>query len=347
MGYFKSMKRCFIVAEISANHGQSFDRAVTMIKKAKSCGVDAVKFQTYTPDTITLDVKNRYFMVKHPKWRGQSLYQLYEMAYTPWKWFPKLKKIAEDLGMVFFSTAFDATSVDFLEDLGVPFHKIASFELNDLPLIEYAARTKKPVILSTGMGTMREIGDAVRRARKSGAEEVVLLKCVSNYPADPKNMNLKTIPHMKKTFRCPVGLSDHTLGTVVSPAAVCLGATVIEKHFTLSRKLKTPDSFFSLEPGELAELVRSVRTAEAALGTVHYGLTPDEAASRIFRRSLFVTEDVAKGEVFTNKNVRSVRPGHGAGPKYLSSILGGTSKRDIAKGTPLKLDYVVLKKKAR
>jgi len=330
----------FIIAEISANHGQSFKRAVSLIKKAKECGADAVKFQCYTPDTMTIDCDNKYFRIKHPKWGGQTLYQLYKKAYTPWSWFKKLKKIAEDLGLVFFATSFDRTAVDFLEELNVPIHKIASFELVDLPLIEYVAKTKKPLILSTGMATVAEIDEAVNTARKAGVREIVLLRCVSSYPAKPEEMDLRTIPHMKELFRCPIGLSDHTLGIGVSIAAVSLGAKVIEKHFTLSRTIETPDSFFSIEPKELSNLVDNIRMVEKALGKVHYGLTKEEKKSRIFRRSLFVVKDIEKGEIFTEKNIKSIRPAKGIPPKYLDRIIGKVSTKRIKRGTPLQWKFV-------
>lgn len=302
---FKNNKKCFIIAEVSANHGQDFQRAVAMVKMAKECGADAVKFQAYDPDSLTIDSSNKYFSIKHPKWGGQTLYQLYQKAYTPWDWFPKLKKVADQEGITFFATAFDKRHVDLLEEIKVPFHKIASFELVDIPLIEYAARTKKPMIMSTGMSSIEEIQDAVGAARKGGAKDIALLKCVSCYPAKPEEMNLRTIPDMKKRFKCSaVGLSDHTLGTAVAVAAVSLGATIVEKHFTLSRTIETPDSFFSIEPQELKELVEHIRTAEEALGEVHYGLTAEEQKSRIFRRSLFAVEDIKKGDLLTESNVR-------------------------------------------
>lgn len=334
---FKNMKRCFIVAEVSANHGHSLERAIHMIREASRCGADAVKFQAYTPDTMTLNVNNKYFRVRHPRWGGQTLYQLYKKAYTPWNWFRELKKAADQAGIIFFSTAFDKTSVDFLEGLGVPIHKVASFELVDIPLIEYMAKTGKPLILSTGMSTISEITEAVNAARRQKRGEISLLKCVSSYPAKPEEMNLRTIPHMEKLFRCPVGVSDHTLGTEVSIAAVSLGAKIVEKHFTLSRKMKTPDSFFSIEPPELKELVNKIRITEKALGVVRYGLSRDEKKTVIFRRSLFAVKDIKKGEIFTEENVRSIRPSYGLSPKYLKSILGVSAKRDISKGTPLKL----------
>lgn len=332
---FNENNRCLIVAEVSANHGQNFNQAISFIKKAQECGADAVKFQTYTPDTLTIASDKKYFRIKHPEWGGQTLYELYEKTYIPWKWFKKLKKAADDLGIMFFSTAFDKTSVDLLEEVGVSAHKIASFELVDLPLIEYMAKTKKPLIISTGMATISEIKEAVNTARNAGAKDIVLLKCVSNYPARPEEMNLKTIAHMKKLFNCPVGLSDHTLGIGVSIAAVALGAQVIEKHFTLSRKIKTPDSFFSIEPQELKELVKNIRLSEKAMGKVSYGLTKEERKSKKYRRSLFAVKDIKRNELVTEVNVKSIRPSNGLSPKYLKGILGKKAKRDISRATPL------------
>jgi pseudaminic acid synthase len=338
---FKNFKNCFIVAEISANHGQSFKRAVALIKKAKEAGADAVKFQCYTPDSLTINCDNKYFRIKHPKWGGQTLYQLYQKAYTPWDWFKELKKIAEDLGLVFFATAFDKKSVDFLEELDVPIHKIASFELVDLPLIEYIAKTKKPLILSTGMATLKEIKEAVETAKKAGAKDIILLKCVSSYPASPEEMNLRTIPDMAKRFNLPVGLSDHTIGVATSIAAVCLGAKLVEKHFCLSRKIETPDSFFSLEPKEFKLLVENIRIVEKALGKVHYGLTEEEKRSRVFRRSLFAIKDIEKGEVISEENVKSIRPAYGLPPKYIKKIIGKKAKLKIRYGTPIN-EYMVI-----
>lgn len=333
---FKRNKlKVVVIAEISANHGQNFNRATAMLRKAKECGADAVKFQTYTPDTLTIDVDNNYFRIKHPEWGGQTLYQLYKKAYTPWNWFRKLKKVADDEGIVFFSTAFDKTAVDLLEEIGVPLHKIASFELVDLSLIEYMAKTKKPMILSTGMATLPEIREAVSAAKKAGAKDIALLRCVSSYPANPKEMNLKTIPDMQKRFKVPVGLSDHTLGIGTSIAAVSLGAKIIEKHFTLSRNIKTPDSFFSIEPQELKTLVENVRIIEKALGKIHYGPTEKEEKSRMFRRSLFVVRDIKKGEVFTEDNIKSIRPARGMKPKYLNKVLGKRARKNIKIGTPM------------
>ncbi len=333
-------RKVFLAAEISANHGQSLQRAIRLIHKAKECGADAVKFQTYTPDTLTLDCDNKYFRIHHPRWGGQTLYQLYKKAYTPWSWFKRLKKTADAAGLAFFSTAFDKTSVDFLEDLGVFCHKIASFELVDLPLIEYAAKTKKPLILSTGMATLKEIREAVTAARTSGAKDITLLKCVSSYPAKPEAMNLRTIPDLRERMRLPVGLSDHTLGIAASVAAVVLGVTFIEKHFTLSRKIKTPDSFFSLEPHELKDLVVNVRLVEQSLGRVHYGLTEDEKKNSVFRRSLFAVRDVAKGEVFTEENLRSIRPAGGLAPKFAGKLLGKRANRYVKRGTPMRRHFV-------
>jgi pseudaminic acid synthase len=307
-----------------------------MIKTAKVCGVDAVKFQCYKLDTMTLDCDNKYFIIEHPQWGGQTLYELYKKAYTPWEWFPKLKKIAEKEDILFFATTFDKNSTDFLEELGVPIHKIASFELVDLPLIEYTAKTKKPLIISTGMGSMEEIKEAVDTVKKTGVKDLTLLKCVSSYPAEPEEINLKTLLDMQERFNCKIGLSDHTLGIGVSVAAVALGAKVIEKHFTLSRDIKTPDSFFSIEPGELKGLVENVRIAEKAIGKVHYGLTKKEEQSKVFRRSLFVVKDIKKGEKFTEENVKSIRPGYGLKPKYLDEMLGKKAKENIGERTPLR-----------
>jgi len=334
-------KRTFIIAEVSANHGQNFKRAVAMIKKAKVCGADAVKFQAFTPDTITINCKNKYFKIKHPKWGGQTLYELYKRAYTPWSWFKKLKKVADDAGIVFFVTAFDKTAVDMLEDLKVPIHKIASFELVDLPLIAYAACTKKPLMLSTGMATISEIKEAVDTARGAGAKDITLLKCVSSYPARPQDMNLRTISDLKKRFNCSAGLSDHTKGDIAARAAVSLGAQVIEKHFILSRKMKTPDNFFSIEPGELKELVKNIRVIEKTLGKVRFGPIGEERKSCSFRRSLFAVKDIKKGERFTQDNIKSIRPANGLKPKYLGSIIGRKAKANIKKGMPLKWGLVV------
>ncbi len=334
-------KPVFVIAEVSANHGQDFNRAVDMIRVAKDCGADAVKFQAYTPDTLTINADNKYFCIKHPQWGGQTLYELYKKAYTPWKWFKELKKIAEDTGITFLCTAFDKTSVDMLEELDICAHKIASFELVDLPLIEYAAKTRKPLIMSTGMADIDEIQEAVDTAKKSGAEEIILLKCVSSYPAKPEDMNLKTIPDMKDRFKCPVGLSDHSLCIGASVCAVAMGAAVIEKHFILSRGIKTPDSFFSIEPHELKDLIDNIRIAEKAIGKVHYGLTDEEKKSMIFRRSLFVVKDVKAGEKISSENVKSIRPGQGLHTKHIVQITGRSFKKDVARGSPLTWDMII------
>ncbi len=332
--------RVFIIAEISANHGQKFKMAVSLIKKAKECGADAVKFQAYTPDTMTLDVKNKYFKIRHPKWAGQTLYQLYKKAYTPWCWFKKLKATADNLGITFFCTVFDKDSVDLLEALDTPIYKVSSFELVDLPLIEYAARTKKPLILSAGMAARSEIKEALQAAKKAGAKDITLLKCTSSYPASPRQMNLRTISDMQKAFKCPVGLSDHTLGIGVSIAAVSLGASMIEKHFTLSRKINTVDNFFSAEPREFQALVNNIRQVEESMGRVSYSLTPQETDSKIYRRSLFAAEDIIKGDTFTKQNIRSIRPAYGIKPRYLKEIIGRASSKDIKKGTPLNWNLI-------
>jgi len=337
---FNKNKKVILVAEISANHSQSFKQAVSLIKEAKKCGADAVKFQAYTPDTLTINVDNKYFKIKHSEWGGQTLYQLYQKAYTPWSWFKRLKKIADDLGIVFFAAAFDKTAVDFLEELHVGVHKISSFELIDLPLIEYAAKTKKPLILSTGMANIKEIKEAVAVARSAGSSGIMLLKCVSNYPADPGEMNLRAIADMKKRFKCPVGLSDHTLGIGASLAAVALGAVMIEKHFTLSRKIKTSDSFFSIEPKEFKDLADNIRIIEKALGDASYALTKTQKKNLAFRRSIFVVENIIKGEKFTEQNVRSIRPAQGLKPKYLKNIIGKKAKKTIKKGTPLQWEAI-------
>ncbi|HNX90582.1 MAG TPA: pseudaminic acid synthase [Candidatus Omnitrophota bacterium] len=326
----------FIIAEISANHGQDFDRAVRTIAAAAECGVDAVKFQTYTPDTITMKSNDKSFRIDEKLWRGKTLYDLYKEAYTPWHWFKKLKRAAEDHGLVFFSTAFDRTAVDLLEEIDVPAHKIASFELVDIPLIEYAAGTGKPLFMSTGMASIREVSDAVQAAKRSGTKKICLLKCVSGYPARPEDFNLNTIPDMGKRFGAVTGLSDHSLGTVVSVASIPLGAKVVEKHFTLSRKLRTPDNFFSLEPAEMKSLVENVRSVEASLGRVKYGCSSEEEKKNIkYRRSLFASADIKKGEAFTEENVRSIRPAGGLAPKYMRSVIGKKTRIEIKKGTPI------------
>jgi N-acetylneuraminate synthase len=326
----------YVIAELSANHGQDYDQSVRLVRAAKEAGADAVKLQTYTPDTLTIRSDREYFRVGGGTlWDGRTLYDLYGEAHTPWDWQPRLKALANELGMDLFSTPFDATAVEFLEQMGVPAYKVASFELVDLTLIETVARTGKPLIMSTGMGTLAEIAEGVEAARRAGAREVALLKCNSAYPAPPEEMHLRTIPHLAEAFGVCVGLSDHTLGIAVPVAAVALGASIIEKHLTLSRDVPGPDSAFSLEPDEFRDMVAAVRVAEKAVGQVHYGVSKKDAASRAFRRSLFVVKDVRRGEALTAENVRSIRPGHGLPPKYLGEVLGRRAARDVAAGTPL------------
>lgn len=331
----------YIVAELSANHNQEFNQAIQLIKAAKGAGADAIKIQTYTPDTLTIDCDNDYFRIgKGTIWEGKTLYDLYREAYTPWEWQPKLKKIANDLEIDFFSSPFDKTAVDFLEEMELPAHKIASFELVDIPLIQYVAKTGKPIIMSTGMATLAEIDEAVTAAREAGCKELALLKCTSSYPAKPEEMSLRTIPHLAEAFITPVGLSDHTLGIAVPLAAVALGACIVEKHFTLSRSIPGPDSAFSLEPDEFKAMVDAIRITEKALGGVHYKVSEHEAASRVFRRSLFVVKNMKAGEIFSENNVRSIRPGYGLRTRYISEILGRKACCDIERGTPLSWELI-------
>jgi pseudaminic acid synthase len=332
----------YCIAELSANHNQDFEQAVSIIKAAKEAGVDAVKLQTYTADTITIASDREEFRISGGTlWDGRNLHDLYGEAYTPWEWQPRLKKVAEDLGMDLFSSAFDSTAVDFLEEMGVPAHKVASFELVDLPLIQRMAGTGKPLIMSTGMASVEEIEEALQSARGAGATQIALLKCTSAYPAPAEEMNLRTIPEMARRFGVPVGLSDHTMGVAAPVAAIALGACIIEKHLTLSRATQGPDSGFSLEPHEFKAMVEAVRTAEKALGEVHFGLSEKEESLRVFRRSLFVVQDVKRGEKFTASNVRSIRPGYGLHTRHLAGVLGRRAIRDIEQGTPLSWDLVV------
>lgn len=326
----------YIVAELSANHNQSFEQAVRIIHAAKDAGADAVKLQTYTADTITLRSDKECFRITGGTiWDGRTLHDLYREAFTPWEWQPKLKDVAEQLGMHCFSSAFDETAVDFLEQMNVLAHKVASFELVDIGLIQKMARTGKPLIMSTGMANEGEIAEAVAAARAAGATEIALLKCTSAYPAAPEEANLLTIPELARRFDCPAGLSDHTMGIAVPVAAVTVGACIIEKHLCLSRADGGPDSDFSLEPHEFKAMVDAVRTAEKALGSVQFGPSAREAGSRKYRRSLFIAENVKKGEVFTAQSVRSIRPSDGLHPRHLKEVLGQRAARDIEKGTPL------------
>jgi pseudaminic acid synthase len=331
----------YLVAELSANHAGKREVALQLVWAAHEAGADAVKLQTYTADTLTIRCDRPEFRIAGGTlWDGRTLYDLYQEAATPWEWHADLFAEARRLGMGCFSTPFDASAVDFLETLNPPAHKIASFELVDHALLRKVAATRRPVILSTGMATLEEITEAVATLREAGCRELALLKCTSSYPAPAEEANLRTIGHLASTFQCPVGLSDHTLGIACPVAAVALGACLIEKHFVLSRETPGPDSAFSLEPAEFAEMVRAVRAAEAAIGTVHYGLSPAEEKSRVFRRSLFAVADIAAGEPFTEQNVRSIRPGHGLPPKELPRLLGKRAARTIRRGEPLSWDCV-------
>jgi len=327
----------FIVAEMSGNHNQSLDRALAIVEAAAEAGVHAVKLQTYTADTLTIDVRREEFYINDTNslWRGQSLYELYKKAYTPWEWHEPIFKRCRELGLIAFSTPFDETAVDFLERLNVPAYKIASFENNHLPLIRKVASTGKPLIISTGMTTIAELDEAVETAREFGCEDIVLLKCTSTYPAMPEDSNILTIPHMRELFQCQVGLSDHTRGIGVAVASVALGATIIEKHFTLSRTDGGVDSAFSLERGEMKLLVEETRKAWQALGKISYGTSEKEKISAKFRRSIYVVKDIKKGEEFTSKNLRIIRPGNGLPPKFYDILLGKKARKDIKKGTPL------------
>lgn len=327
----------FVVAEMSGNHNQSLERALEIVEAAAEAGAHAIKLQTYTADTMTLNIPSGEFLIANPKslWNGRTLYDLYQEAHTPWAWHAPIMERANELGLLCFSTPFDDTAVDFLESLNVPCYKIASFENTDINLIKRVAKTKKPVIISTGMASVGEIDEAVRAAREVGCEDLLLLKCTSTYPATPENTNLSTIPHMRELFGCQIGLSDHTMGLGVSVAAVALGATFIEKHFTLSRADGGVDSAFSMEPSELKELVRETQNAWLSLGAISYGPTEAEKPSLAFRRSLYVVEKMKAGERFTDKNVRAIRPGGGLPPRYLSDVIGKCAKTELEAGTPL------------
>lgn len=330
----------FLVAEMSANHGFTFSHAARVVRAAKKAGADAIKVQTYTADTITIDCPKDCFTIRGTIWENCTLYDLYDEAHMPWGWQTRLQATAKAEGLSFFSTPFDPSAVDFLERLDVPAYKVASFELVDIPLIEKIAKTGKPMILSTGMSTLAEIEEAVKAARNAGAEQIALLKCTSAYPAPAESMNLRTIPDLIDRFGLPVGLSDHSLGIAAAVTAVALGASIIEKHFTLSRRRVSPDSAFSVEPKEFAALVDTVRTAEKALGKVCYERDNAERASLVFRRSLFVVKDMRAGETFTQENIRSIRPGNGLAPKHLYEILGKKALKDLPRGTPLDWNVV-------
>lgn len=330
----------YIIAEMSGNHAGSIDRALELIHAAKEAGADCVKIQTYTPDTMTIDCSNEYFQIEKGTWEGENLYSLYQKAYTPWEWQAQLRDEAAKMGIDFLSTPFDRTSVDFLEELGVRFYKIASFELVDIPLLEYIASRNKPIIMSTGMGTLEEINEAVEAIYSTGNRQLALMKCSSAYPARVEEMNLGTISDLKARFDVPVGLSDHSMGAFSAATAVALGANIIEKHFCISRAIKNPDSGFSMEPDEFRDMVNQVREVERAIGTVTYGVSAQEESNACFRRSLFVVKDIAAGEAFTPENVRSIRPAYGLKPKYYKDVLGRKARRDLRRGTPLTFDAV-------
>lgn len=332
----------FIIAEMSGNHNQSLERALEIVETAAKAGANALKIQTYTADTMTLNEAKDDFMIHDSKsiWKNKSLYELYQEAYTPWEWHQPIFERCKELGMIGFSSPFDETAVDFLESLNVPCYKIASFECTDLPLIRKVARTKKPMIISTGMCSAAEIEEAVNAAREAGSEDLILLKCTSTYPASPENTNISTIPHMKDLFQCQIGLSDHTMGSGVAVASVALGATIIEKHFTISRKDGGVDASFSLEPHELEALVTETKRAWQSLGKVQYGPSDAEKSSGKYRRSLYVTQDMKAGEILTKENLRVIRPGYGLPPKYYDIVLGKTVVRDVEKGTPVSWDIL-------
>jgi len=332
----------FVIAEMSGNHNQSLERALDIVKAAARAGAHALKLQTYTADTMTLDLKEGEFFISDPEspWTGKSLYDLYQQAYTPWEWHEPLMRRANELGMACFSTPFDATAVDFLESLNVPCYKIASFENTDIPLIRRVAATGKPMIISTGMARIGEVDESVRAARDAGCRDLVLLKCTSDYPASPACSNLRTIPHLRALFGCEVGLSDHTLGIGVAVASVALGAVVIEKHVTLSRAEGGVDAEFSLEPAEFQLLVQESKTAWEALGGIQNGPTEDELKSRVFRRTLYICEDLKSGDVLTTQNLRAIRPGYGLAPKYIDELLGKRVTKAVRRGTPAGWDLI-------
>ena len=333
----------FVIAEMSGNHNQSLDRALSIVDAAAESGAHAIKLQTYTADTITLNARGGNFDINDPNslWAGQNLYQLYKDAYTPWEWHAPIIERARDLGLICFSSPFDETAVDFLQDLDVPAFKIASFENGHLPLIEKAASTGKPLIISTGMASLGELELAVTTARNSGCNQIVLLKCTSTYPATPENTNISTIPHLKQLFDVEVGLSDHTMGIGVSVGSVALGATVIEKHFTLSRADGGVDSAFSLEPSELSALVKETMRAWQSLGSISYGPTTSEEKSLIYRRSIYVSKDIEIGDYFTEENLRVVRPGDGLNPSFYNQLIGKQAPRSFKSGMPLRFDDLI------
>lgn len=340
--YVGEGEKTYIVAEVSANHLQDYARAEAIIRAAAVAGADAVKLQTYTADTITIDCDNEYFQITQGTiWDGTTLHKLYEEAYTPWEWQPKLKKLAEELGMACFSSPFDATAVDYMHEMDMPAYKVASFEINDIPLIRRIAKIGKPVIIATGVAYLEDIERAIGACREEGNEQVILLKCTSTYPSPYEDMNLSVIPHMAQTFDCIAGLSDHSMGCAAAVAGVALGAKMVEKHLTLARADGGPDAAFSMEPAEFKQMVDEIRIAEKAVGRVTYDLTEKQKRSREDCRSLFAVQDIKAGEVFTEENVRSIRPAFGMHPMYYDKVLGQQAKTDITKGTPMDWKYIM------
>lgn len=330
----------YIIAEMSANHNKDFNTAVDIIKAAKDAGAHCVKLQTYTPDTMTIDCDNEYFKIKDGLWKNQTLYNLYKNAYMPWEWQRELKYECDKIGIDFLSTPFDKTAVDFLEEIGVNFYKIASFELTDIPLIKYTASKKKPIIISTGNASLIEIKEAVDAVKSLSNDKICLLKCSSSYPAINDDMNINTMVNLKETFKTIVGLSDHTIGSISAICAVALGARIIEKHFCISRDIKTPDSEFSMNYEEFKKMVSDIKSAQKSLGKVSYEVSEREEKNLKFRRSIFVTEDIKKGDIFTNKNIKIIRPSYGIEPKYYEKVLGKKALIDLKKGTPLSWDVI-------
>lgn len=335
------MDKTFIIAELSANHNHNKQVALDTVRAAKKCGADAVKIQTYTADTMTIDSNQEWFKIHGTIWNGENLYHLYQKAYTPWEWHEEIFHVAKEEGLICFSTPFDKSAVDFLETLNNPIYKIASFEITDVELIKYAASKSKPMIISTGIATIDDINLALQACGSVGNEQVTLLKCTSAYPAQISDANLSVIVDMRKRFQVPVGLSDHTMGTIVSVASVAMGATVIEKHFIMDRNIGGPDASFSMEPDEFASMVKLVREVETAIGEVSYHTDATKIKGREFSRSLFVVSNMKAGDVFSENNVRSIRPGNGLEPKYLNDVLGKRAARDIERGTPLSFNDIL------
>jgi len=333
-------KSTYIIAEMSANHAGSKERALEIIRAAKDAGADCVKVQTYTPETMTLDSDKKWFKIDKGTWEGENLYSLYQKAYTPWEWQEELKNESERIGIDFFSTPYDNTAVDFLEDLGVEFYKVASFSITNLPFLKYLAQKGKPIIMSTGMATLAEIDEAVRTIKEIGNDQLALLNCSSAYPSIADDMNLKNIKNLEETFDVPVGLSDHSLGSVAAVTSVAMGAKIIEKHFCMSREIENPDASFSMEPDEFKKMVDDIRAAERAIGKIDYSISEKEKNSRIFRRSIFAVEDIKAGEELTEENIKIIRPGYGLKPKHWDNVLKTKAIKDIKKGTPLSFDLI-------